>query len=99
MVFKDNEVKGKARLGVAAYAEALLVIPKVLAINSGFDAQVWGFTFFNHYNNIVVFILFYFFIVGYYRQVAGRIAFECGANWFGFDIGRADQSTGIGHFR
>ncbi|KAI4455314.1 chaperonin [Holotrichia oblita] len=38
MSFKDT-VKGKARLGVAAYAEALLVIPKVLATNSGFDAQ------------------------------------------------------------
>jgi len=38
MKFKD-EVKGKSRLGVAAYAEALLVIPKVLATNSGFDAQ------------------------------------------------------------
>ncbi|KAL3271433.1 hypothetical protein HHI36_021919 [Cryptolaemus montrouzieri] len=37
-VFKDT-VKGKARLGIAAYAEALLVIPKVLATNSGFDAQ------------------------------------------------------------
>ncbi|XP_017769242.1 PREDICTED: T-complex protein 1 subunit zeta [Nicrophorus vespilloides] len=36
--FKDT-VKGKSRLGVAAYAEALLVIPKVLATNSGFDAQ------------------------------------------------------------
>lgn len=39
MTFKDT-VKGKARLGIAAYAEALLVIPKVLATNSGFDAQV-----------------------------------------------------------
>ncbi|KAK9720892.1 TCP-1/cpn60 chaperonin family [Popillia japonica] len=38
MAFKDT-VKGKSRLGVAAYAEALLVIPKVLATNSGFDAQ------------------------------------------------------------
>ncbi|KRT78240.1 hypothetical protein AMK59_8711, partial [Oryctes borbonicus] len=38
MSFKDT-VKGKSRLGVAAYAEALLVIPKVLATNSGFDAQ------------------------------------------------------------
>jgi len=38
MTFKDT-VKGKPRLGVAAYAEALLVIPKVLAANSGFDAQ------------------------------------------------------------
>ncbi|XP_034827490.1 T-complex protein 1 subunit zeta [Maniola hyperantus] len=36
--FKDT-VKGKARLGIQAYAEALLVIPKTLAVNSGFDAQ------------------------------------------------------------
>ncbi|XP_060533100.1 T-complex protein 1 subunit zeta [Cylas formicarius] len=36
--FKDT-IKGKARLGVVAYAEALLVIPKVLATNSGFDVQ------------------------------------------------------------
>ncbi|KAJ4445238.1 T-complex protein 1 subunit zeta [Periplaneta americana] len=36
--YKD-EVKGKMRLGVQAYAEALLVIPKTLAVNSGFDAQ------------------------------------------------------------
>ncbi|XP_014479931.1 PREDICTED: T-complex protein 1 subunit zeta [Dinoponera quadriceps] len=36
--YKEN-VKGKQRLGVQAYAEALLVIPKTLAINSGFDAQ------------------------------------------------------------
>lgn len=34
-----NTVSGKARLGVAAYAEALLVLPKVLAANSGFDTQ------------------------------------------------------------
>lgn len=32
-------VKGKPRLGVQAYAEALLIIPKILATNSGFDAQ------------------------------------------------------------
>ncbi|ESN95330.1 hypothetical protein HELRODRAFT_185978 [Helobdella robusta] len=32
-------VKGRARLGVQAYAEALLIIPKVLAQNSGFDQQ------------------------------------------------------------
>ncbi|KAB0791612.1 hypothetical protein PPYR_03412 [Photinus pyralis] len=38
MIFKDS-VKGKSRLGIAAYAEALLIIPKVLAVNSGFDAQ------------------------------------------------------------
>ncbi|XP_075212377.1 chaperonin containing TCP1 subunit 6 [Lycorma delicatula] len=34
-----NTVKGKSRLGIQAYAEALLVIPKTLAVNSGFDAQ------------------------------------------------------------
>jgi len=36
--FKDS-VKGRARLGVQAFADALLVIPKTLAVNSGFDAQ------------------------------------------------------------
>ncbi|XP_071479794.1 T-complex protein 1 subunit zeta-like [Diadema antillarum] len=36
--FKET-VKGRARLGVQAYAEALLVIPKVLAQNSGLDPQ------------------------------------------------------------
>ncbi|KYN31871.1 T-complex protein 1 subunit zeta [Trachymyrmex septentrionalis] len=34
-----EQVKGKQRLGVQAYADALLVIPKTLAINSGFDPQ------------------------------------------------------------
>ncbi|KAL3111391.1 hypothetical protein niasHT_019621 [Heterodera trifolii] len=34
----DN-VKGRAKLGVLAFAEALLVIPKTLAVNAGFDAQ------------------------------------------------------------
>lgn len=38
MKFKDT-VKGKTRLGVQAYAEALLVIPKTLAVNSGYDVQ------------------------------------------------------------
>merc|ERR1719318_231108 len=38
MRFKET-VKGRARLGVQAYAEGLLVIPKVLATNAGFDAQ------------------------------------------------------------
>ncbi|CAB3366589.1 Hypothetical predicted protein [Cloeon dipterum] len=32
-------VSGKAKLGVQAYAEALLIIPKVLAQNAGFDTQ------------------------------------------------------------
>lgn len=33
------DIKGKAKLGIVAYAEALLVVPKTLAVNSGFDAQ------------------------------------------------------------
>jgi T-complex protein 1 subunit zeta len=33
----DTEVKGRPKLGVLAYADALLVIPKTLARNSGFD--------------------------------------------------------------
>jgi T-complex protein 1 subunit zeta len=36
--FKDT-VEGKAKLGIQAYAEAMLIIPKILAQNSGFDAQ------------------------------------------------------------
>ncbi|KAI9139049.1 chaperonin Cpn60/TCP-1 family [Paraphysoderma sedebokerense] len=36
--YKDT-VKGRAKMGVQAYADALLVIPKVLAMNGGFDAQ------------------------------------------------------------
>jgi len=35
--FKDS-VSGRAKLGVQAYADALLIVPKVLAENSGFDA-------------------------------------------------------------
>ncbi|XP_072044633.1 T-complex protein 1 subunit zeta-like [Amphiura filiformis] len=38
MKFKAT-VKGRARLGVQAYADALLVIPKVLAQNAGLDPQ------------------------------------------------------------
>jgi len=34
-----NEVPGKAKLGVQAFAEALLSIPKTLAQNAGYDAQ------------------------------------------------------------
>lgn len=33
------KTKGKAKLGVETFAEALLVIPKTLAENSGFDVQ------------------------------------------------------------
>jgi T-complex protein 1 subunit zeta len=36
--FKD-EVKGRAKVGVQAFADAILVVPKTLAENSGFDAQ------------------------------------------------------------
>lgn len=35
-----KQVEGRAKLGVAAFAEALLGIPKILAENSGYDAQV-----------------------------------------------------------
>lgn len=38
MKFKDT-VKGRQRLGVEAFAHALLVIPKALSRNAGFDAQ------------------------------------------------------------
>lgn len=34
-----NETNGKIKLGLKAFAEALLVIPKTLAENSGFDLQ------------------------------------------------------------
>jgi len=37
MEFK-KEVQGRAKLGVQAYADALLVIPKTLAENAGYDA-------------------------------------------------------------
>ncbi|VDL81093.1 unnamed protein product [Nippostrongylus brasiliensis] len=40
MLTKEMEsLKGRAKLGAMAYANALLVIPKTLAINSGYDAQ------------------------------------------------------------
>ena len=38
MKFKA-EVSGRAKLGIQAYAEALLTIPKTLAENAGYDAQ------------------------------------------------------------
>ena len=34
-----KEVKGKAKYGVLAFADALLIIPKTLAANSGHDIQ------------------------------------------------------------
>ncbi|CAG8621325.1 7630_t:CDS:10 [Dentiscutata erythropus] len=36
--YKDK-VKGRAKMGVQAFADAMLIIPKVLAQNGGFDAQ------------------------------------------------------------
>ena len=36
---RKTAVQGKARIGVEAFADALLIIPKVLAENSGFDVQ------------------------------------------------------------
>ena len=32
-------VKGRAKLGIEAYAEAMMIVPKTLADNSGFDVQ------------------------------------------------------------
>merc|ERR1712183_1042393 len=39
LVKHKSSVKGRAQLGVQAFADALLIIPKVLAQNSGYDAQ------------------------------------------------------------
>uniref|UniRef100_A0A915EQY6 Uncharacterized protein n=1 Tax=Ditylenchus dipsaci TaxID=166011 RepID=A0A915EQY6_9BILA len=39
LVKLSSTVKGRASLGVLAFANAFLVIPKTLAINSGYDAQ------------------------------------------------------------
>ncbi|XP_074176264.1 T-complex protein 1 subunit zeta-2 isoform X2 [Rhinolophus sinicus] len=39
LVTYKHSVKGRARLGVQAFADALLIIPKVLAQNSGYDLQ------------------------------------------------------------
>jgi T-complex protein 1 subunit zeta len=38
--YAAKEVTGKTKLGVLAFAEALLVVPKTLAENSGFDISV-----------------------------------------------------------
>lgn len=35
----QKKVKGKAKYGVSAFADALLIIPKTLAANSGHDIQ------------------------------------------------------------
>jgi len=36
--FKDS-IKGKIKMGIEAFAESLLIIPRVLAENSGYDIQ------------------------------------------------------------
>jgi T-complex protein 1 subunit zeta len=37
--YARKQVSGKQKLGVHAFAEALIVVPRTLAQNSGFDAQ------------------------------------------------------------
>jgi len=37
--YAQEGVKGKTKYGILAFAEAILVIPKTLALNSGFDPQ------------------------------------------------------------
>lgn len=37
--YAKKEVSGKVKLGVKAFADALLIVPRTLAQNSGFDAQ------------------------------------------------------------
>jgi len=37
--YARKKVSGKQKLGVHAFADALLVVPRTLAVNSGFDAQ------------------------------------------------------------
>ncbi|XP_004684959.1 PREDICTED: T-complex protein 1 subunit zeta-2 isoform X2 [Condylura cristata] len=39
LVTYKHSIQGRARLGVQAFADALLIIPKVLAQNSGYDLQ------------------------------------------------------------
>lgn len=34
-----SKVKGRTKLGIEAYAEAMMIVPKTLAENSGFDVQ------------------------------------------------------------
>ncbi|CAK9295808.1 unnamed protein product [Gordionus sp. m RMFG-2023] len=35
----EEDIKGKIKLGIEAYAQALLIVPRTLALNSGFDMQ------------------------------------------------------------
>ena len=57
-------VEGRAKLGIEAFAQALLGIPKILAENSGYDAQetiiqlqvrtVCPFAFYTMYARLIV---------------------------------------------
>lgn len=47
-----NEVRGKQRLGVEAFAEAMLIIPKCLAQNAGHDAQDCLVTLLQEYKGV-----------------------------------------------
>jgi T-complex protein 1 subunit zeta len=46
-----DTVKGRAKLGVLAFADSLLIIPKTLAVNAGFDAQEVIVKLVEAYNN------------------------------------------------
>jgi len=39
MQYAKKDVSGKVKLGVHAFADALLIVPRTLAQNSGFDAN------------------------------------------------------------
>ena len=56
-------VKGKARLGVQAFADAMLIIPKTLAINSGFDAQDTIVKLQEEYHKSGYYIIYVYYIV------------------------------------
>lgn len=45
-------VEGKAQLGVQAYADAVAIIPKILAFNSGFDQQEVMIKLIGEYNKL-----------------------------------------------
>lgn len=47
-----NEVRGKQRLGVEAFADAMLIIPKCLAQNAGHDAQDCLVTLLQEYTGV-----------------------------------------------
>lgn len=46
-----NQVVGKAQLGVQAFADSILVIPKTLAFNSGYDQQEVILKLLHEYND------------------------------------------------